>query len=461
VIKYRQFTKGQKIFVIMGIFVCGLLFYANGVASNLISAPTYVGDIITFSALTVAVALTVITLTIVIRDKRRSLFAKKQKSIVANSDKESIEIPSSVLSSVDSQENTDKVESNIAAVQIVDESDKASVNFLPNSYRKKNLAAILIAIVAGLLLFVNAVSFKLIALPEYTMYFALAGAAALTIATIATVLIDKRKDALPKVPIVEVDGVIEESYAAPETLDTVSSPIIALTSADKVESDIVAVETVKVPDRKPVPVARLAKVFGKRNLFVIIVVLVVGLLLVANAGAFGLISLPQYSIYAALAGAIAIATIPLTILLGDKIKALGQRIKSFLAEPDIQEIIKEVKEPDQAPDIAPAPVIAQTSTIKVDPYSEMLRQFSVQRTARKLYADDVEQEKQLPKKPVILPTNVICPACRKEFSLPVYERDFIVDFGPLKKSNVIEPCFYCGALIPLKRKGDQEGIWKE
>jgi hypothetical protein len=435
VIKHRQFTKGQKIFVIMGIFVCGLLFYANGVAFNLISAPTYVGDIITFSALAVAVALTVITLTIVIRDKRRSLFAKKQKSIVANSDKESIEIPSSVLSSVDSQENTDKVESNIAAVQIVDESDKASVNFLPNSYRKKNLAAILIAIVAGLLLFVNAVSFKLIALPEYTMYFALAGAAALTIATIATVLIDKRKDALPKVPIVEVDGVIEESYAAPETLDTVSSPIIALT--------------------------RLAKVFGKRNLFVIIVVLVVGLLLVANAGAFGLISLPQYSIYAALAGAIAIATIPLTILLGDKIKALGQRIKSFLAEPDIQEIIKEVKEPDQAPDIAPAPVIAQTSTIKVDPYSEMLRQFSVQRTARKLYADDVEQEKQLPKKPVILPTNVICPACRKEFSLPVYERDFIVDFGPLKKSNVIEPCFYCGALIPLKRKGDQEGIWKE
>ena len=188
--------------------------------------------------------------------------------------------------------------------------------------------------------------------------------------------------------------------------------------------------------------------------------LVVGLLLVANAGAFGLISLPQYSIYATLAGAIAIATIPLTILLGDKIKALGHRIKSFLAEPDIQEILKEVKEPDQAPDIAPAPVIAQTSTIKVDPYTEMLRQFRVQKTSRRFEADNAEQE-QLPKKPVIPPTKVICPACRKEFSLPVYERDFIVDFGPPKKSNVIEPCFYCGALIPLKRKGDQEGIWKE
>jgi hypothetical protein len=335
VIKHRQFTKGQKIFVIMGIFVCGLLFYANGVASNLISAPTYVGDIITFSALTVAVALTVITLTIVIRDKRRSLFAKKQKSIVANSDKESIEIPSSVLSSVDSQENTDKV-----------------------------------------------------------------------------------------------------------------------------ESDIVAVETVKVPDKTPVPVARSAKVFGKRNLFVIIVVLVVGLLLVANAGAFGLISLPQYSIYATLAGAIAIATIPLTILLSDKIKALGHRIKNFWAEPDIQEIIKEVKEPDQVPDIAP--VIAQTSTIKVDPYTEMLRQFRVQKTSRKFEADNAEQE-QLPKKPVIPPTKVICPACRKEFSLPIYERNYIVDFGQPKRSNPIERCPHCQTSIPLKRRGavEEDDMWKD
>jgi hypothetical protein len=319
VIKHRQFTKGQKIFVIMGIFVCGLLFYANGVASNLISAPTYVGDIITFSALTVAVALTVITLTIVIRDKRRSLFAKKQKSIVANSDKESIEIPSSVLSSVDSQENTDKVESDIVAV---------------------------------------------------------------------------------------------------------------------------------------------AKVFGKRNLFVIIVVLVVGLLLVANAGAFGLISLPQYSIYATLAGAIAIATIPLTILLSDKIKALGHRIKNFWAEPDIQEIIKEVKEPDQVPDIAP--VIAQTSTIKVDPYTEMLRQFRVQKTSRKFEADNAEQE-QLPKKPVIPPTKVICPACRKEFSLPIYERNYIVDFGQPKRSNPIERCPHCQTSIPLKRRGavEEDDMWKD
>ena len=462
-IKYRQFTKGQKIFVIMGIFVCGLLFYANGVAFNLISAPTYVGDIITFSALAVAVALTVITLTIVIRDKRRSLFAITQKSNVANSSKESIEAPSTIRLQVDSQKNADKVDLNVTTVQTANESNKAPVTPLSKSSRKKNLVAILIAIVAGLLLFINAVSFKLIALPEYTMYVALAGAAALAITTIATVLIDKRKDALPKAPIVEVVGVIEESYAAPETLDTVSSPTIALTSADKVESDIVAVETTKVPDKTPVPVARSVKVFGKRNLFVIIVVLVVGLLLVANAGAFGLISLPQYSIYAALAGAIAIATIPLTILLGDKIKVLGHKIKSLLAEPDIQEIIKEIKIPDQAPDIAPAPVIAQTSTIKVDPYTEMLRQFRIQKTVRKLEADTEEQEKQLPKKSVIPPTKVMCPACRKEFNLPNYEIDYIVDFGQPKRSTLIKRCPHCQTSIPLKRSGvvEEEDIWKD
>jgi hypothetical protein len=574
VTKSTQLTQGQKIFVVMAVFVCGLLFYANAVAFNLISAPTYVGDIIAYSALMVAVSLTIITLTIVIRDKRRSLFIKKQKSIVVNSDKESIERPSIILSSVDSLENMDEVESNLASVQIATEPDKAPVTPLPRSSRKKKLFVILIAVVASLLFFVNAVSFRLIALPEYTMYVALAGVVALTTATIATALIGKRKDAPPKTPIAEVVGVIEEPNKAPEKPDTVSSPTIAQTSTDKVESDIATIETAKepdkksvsitrsakffgkrnlfliivaitagllffanagafglislpqnsiyaalagaiiiaaipltlllsdkikalghriksflaepdiqeiskevkepdqapdistvetskVPDKKSVPIARSAKFFGKRNLFVIIVAITVVLLFFANAGAFGLISLPKNSIYAALAGAIVIASIPLTILLGDKIKALGHRIKSFLSEPDIQEIINQTKEPDQAPDIAPAPVIAQTGTIKVDPYTEMLRQFRAQKTSRKFESDNEEPEKQLPKKPVIPPTKVICPACRKEFNLPIYEKDFIVDFGPPKKSNIAEPCFYCGALISLKRKDDQEDIWKE
>jgi hypothetical protein len=445
----------------MAIFVCGLLFYANAIAFNLISAPSYVGDIIAFSALTVAVTLTIITLTIVIRDKRRSLFVKTQKSNVANSSKESIETPSTILSPVDSQENADKVDLNDATVQTANESDKAPVTPLPKSSRKKNVITILIAIIAGLLLYVNVVSFKLIALPEYSMYVALAGAAALTITTIATALIDKRRGALPKAPIVEVVGAIKESYAASETPDTVSSPTIAQASADRVESDVVVIENAKVPDATSAPIAPTAKVFGKRNFFVIIIAVTVGLLFFANAVAFGLISLPVYSIYVAVAGAVALAAISVAMILGDKIKVLGSRIKRFASEPDIRDIINEDNEPDQGPDIAPAPVIDQATTKKVDSYAKLLRQFSVQKTPLKLEADTIEREKQLPKKPVIPPARVMCPACRKEVNLPIYEKDFIVDFGSPKQSNLIKPCPYCRTPIQLKRKGNQEDLWKD
>jgi len=316
----------------MAIFVCGLLFYANGVAFNLISAPIFVNDIIAYATLLVAVTLTVITLTIVIRDKRKGLFVKTQKS--------------------------------------------------------------------------------------------------------------------------NVDSVVELDQVS----DTVSSPAIAQTSADRDESDVAVIETTKVPDETPAPIAPRAKVFSKRTLFVIILAFTVGLLFFANAVGFGLISLPQYFIYAAVAGAVALAAVAVTLVFGEKIKVLGHIIKSILSEP---QVINEVKEPDEAPDIAPAPVIAQTSTIKVDPYTEMLRQFSVQKTTSKLDADTIELEKQLPKKPVIPPTKVICPACRKEFNLPIYEKDFIVDFGSPKQSSLIEPCPYCRTPIHLKRKGDQEDIWKD
>jgi hypothetical protein len=456
VTKSKQFTKGQKFFVIIAIFVCSLLLYANGIAFNLISAPMFVNDIIAYAALTVAVALTIITLTIVIRDKRRGLFPKAHKSNVVDSIKESTETPGTIFSLVDSHESTSVVETDKTDIQTLNVSDEAQVSALPKakSSKKRNVLISIIAIAVGLLFFANCGAFGLISLPDYSAYALVAGASALTIITVAIALVDKRKGALPKTPIVEVVGAIKESNAAPETPDTVSSPTIAQTSADKVESDIAAIETAKVPDETPAPIAPPAKVFGKRNLFVIIIAFTVGLLFFANAVAFGLISLPEYSMYAAVAGAAALAAITLTILLGEKIKILGNRIKSFVSEPQIRDIINEAKEPDQATDIVSASVIAQTSTIKVDPYTEMLRQFSVQRTARKLEADNAELEKQLPKKPVIPPTKVICPACRKKFSLPIYEKDFIVDFGPPKKSNLIKPCPYCQTPITLKRKGD-------
>ena len=71
-----QFSKGEKVFVVMTIFVIGLLFYANCIAFNLISVPVFVFDIIAYVALAAAVAL---TLTIVIIDKRKGLFIKIQE----------------------------------------------------------------------------------------------------------------------------------------------------------------------------------------------------------------------------------------------------------------------------------------------------------------------------------------------------------------------------------------------
>jgi hypothetical protein len=337
----RQFTKGQKFFVIMAIFVCSLLFYANAVAFNLISAPIFVNDIIAYAALTVAVTLTVITLTIVIRDKRRSVFPKTQKSTVIDS--------------------------------------------------------------------------------------------------------------------------IKESNAAPETPDTASSPTIAQESADKVESDVATIETAKVPDETPAPIAPPAKVFRKRNFFVIIVTFTVGLLFFANVVAFGLISLPEYVIYAAVAGAAALAAITLTVILSEKIKVLGNRIKSFVSGPQIQDIINEVKETDQAPDTASAPVIAQVSPKTVDSYAELLRRFGVRKAISEFEEDTVEPEEPLPQQPVIPSAKVICPACRKTFNLPDYERDYIVDFGRPKPSNPVKQCPHCQTSIPLKCSGavEEEDIWKD
>jgi hypothetical protein len=178
---------------------------------------------------------------------------------------------------------------------------------------------------------------------------------------------------------------------------------------------------------------------------------------------FDLISLPGYYIYAGVTGAVALASISVAVILGGKIKVLGNRIKRFISESHVPEIINEVKEPTQAPDIAPAPVMAQTTIREVDKYIELFRQFGVQNAPNKREAEKAEQEEQLPKKPVIPPTKVICPACRKEFSLAFYERDYIVNFGPQKKSNLIKQCPHCQNAISLKRIGvfDEEDIWKD
>jgi len=77
--KMRQFSKEQKIFGIMTIFVVGLLFYANLVAFNLISVPAFVFDSIAYVALAAAVALALVMVTIVNKDKRVALIVKTQE----------------------------------------------------------------------------------------------------------------------------------------------------------------------------------------------------------------------------------------------------------------------------------------------------------------------------------------------------------------------------------------------
>jgi hypothetical protein len=77
--KMRQFSKEQKIFGILTIFVVGLLFYANLVAFNLISVPAFVFDSIAYVALATAVSLTIVMVTVVNKDKREAWIAKTQE----------------------------------------------------------------------------------------------------------------------------------------------------------------------------------------------------------------------------------------------------------------------------------------------------------------------------------------------------------------------------------------------
>ena len=86
--RLRQFSKVQKFFVFVVIFVCGLLFYANGVAFNLFSVPAFAYDTIANAVLAVALTLTVITLTVVLRDMRNGTFPRTQKSQIIRDVKE-------------------------------------------------------------------------------------------------------------------------------------------------------------------------------------------------------------------------------------------------------------------------------------------------------------------------------------------------------------------------------------
>jgi uncharacterized membrane protein len=109
-------------------------------------------------------------------------------------------------------------------------------------------------------------------------------------------------------------------------------------------------------------------------------------------------------------------------------------------------------------------ISARENVKHVESDPEVIQSVKVQKSTIKVEAAKAEQNQSaLVKQLITHPTYLICPVCRKEFSLPIYERDYIVDFGPPKQSNLIKHCLYCGASISLKRIGtvEEEGIWKD
>ena len=156
------------------------------------------------------------------------------------------------------------------------------------------------------------------------------------------------------------------------------------------------------------------------------------LLFFANALAFNLISssilVNDFIAYAILAVATVLTIITLTILIRDKRK-----------KSNALDAITESNE----------------LSCKVSP------SISIQKTSNVVEANLAGGKNQSAKQFVMKTAKMICPACRKEFSLPAFWGDLIVDFGPPKQSNLIKNCPNCETPIPLKLRGSTEDNWKE
>jgi len=289
--------------------VCALLFFADGAAFNLISAPLFVNDLISYATLSVAIILTIITLTIVIRDVRQGMSFETHQLDIARTSVEVSKKIRHVPSSDVIQKNTGKVEY------------------------------------------------------EY------------------------------------------------EDEDSENTKILHQTT--------------------PPPV----KTSSNRILFVTMITIVVAQLIFANGVAFGLIALPESSIYAAIAGAVALTVITFAV-------ALKDIQSSAYAKTQKPDAVAPQKEPNKTPVTLIQPVNTQKSTSALDlPLAKQKNQ-STQPLIRQ-------------------PTKLICPTCRKEFNIPFFEGNLMVDFGPPKQSNIIKHCPNCEALVPLKRICAKEEIWKE
>jgi hypothetical protein len=296
----------------MFVLVCCLLFFADGAAFNLISAPLFVNDLISYATLSLAIVLTIITLTIVFRDIRQGLDFETQKSDIYYTSVESSKKIRYVPPSASVQKNTGKVQYDYESEDEDFKNAKVYHQTIPAPVKASNkriLFATMIAIVIAQLIFANGVAFGLIALPESSIYAAIAGAVALTVITFATALKDIQRSALTKAQKSHAIAMLKESTKAPVTF------------------------------HQPVNIQKC------------------------------------------------------------------------------------------------------TSVLEVD----------------------LAKQKNQPTQPLImLPTKLICPTCRKEFNIPFFEGNLMVDFGPPKPSNLIKLCPHCEGPVPLKRIGvAEEEIWKE
>jgi hypothetical protein len=179
-------------------------------------------------------------------------------------------------------------------------------------------------------------------------------------------------------------------------------------------------------------------------LFLSMAGIVVGLLFYANIRAFNLFSAPaivnDMVVFAALAMAVSLTIIFLVIIVRDKSKAV------VLLKGQKSQNIEGVKESEKEYCTLPTPINSQTTVSKTEPNKQIFQ------------AITPEQKNRVKNKP----NKLICPACRREFELPIYLGDLIVDFGSPKQSSIFKQCTNCGAVVTLKKMGESEDyVWKE
>ena len=178
-------------------------------------------------------------------------------------------------------------------------------------------------------------------------------------------------------------------------------------------------------------------------LFLIMAIIVIGLLFYVNIKVFNLFPTPMFVndivVFVALGMAVTLTIVFLTIVVRDKRNAICSKEQK-------SQSIEGVEESERASNPTPLPISSQETIIKTEPKDKNLQ------------AMIPEQKNRLK----IKPNKLICPACRREFELPIYLGDLIVNFGPPKPSNIVQQCLYCGAIIALKHKDAiEEDVWKD